>query len=331
MIKKITEEATKNDFECSQNSITKKSIQRRTKKTYCTLLPLLSKLPGNYTMLKTRKLINHHTIQRPTEKYKLGISFSGGGARGILHIGVLEALHKYGLHPEIVSGTSIGAFVGVLYASGMEPLQILDVIKTSKIYKLIKWKVPSGGLLDIKKVLSVLKEHIPMDDFASLKIPFCCSVTNLNSGLLEIKNSGKLFQWVLASASIPLVFEPQIIGGDTYVDGGILNNLPAQCIRAQCGVLIGVNVNHNGPEENISGFRAIAERAFRLTMAKNVHESFAICDFIINPPQARLFSIFDFKRANEIFKIGFEETEGRMAELLDIIGHRKILLENNRQ
>lgn len=265
------------------------------------------------------------------EKYKLGISLSGGGARGILHIGVLEALNKYGLHPDIVSGTSIGAIVGVLNAVGMEPLQILDLVKSSKMYKMIKLKVPSSGLLDLNKILLVLQKNISVDDFAALRIPFYCSVTNLNSGQSEIKCSGKLFQWVLASASIPLVFEPQIIEGNTYVDGGLLNNLPAQCIREHCGVLIGVNVNHNGPEENIIGFKAIAERAFRLTMAKNVHESLAMCDFIINPPTTRLYSVFDFGRANEIFKIGFEETERRIPELLEIIDHSNILLEKHGQ
>jgi NTE family protein len=278
-------------------------------------------------MLNIGKLINRRKVEKPQEKFKFGISLSGGGARGILHLGVLEALAIHGIHPEIISGTSIGAFIGVMYAAGMEPLQILELVKSSKMYKMIKWKVPSSGLLDMKKVLEVLQKYIPEDDFSALKKPFCCSVTNLNSGLAEMKSSGKLFQWVLASASIPLLFEPQVIGGNTYVDGGLLNNLPAQCIRDKCRLLIGVNVNHNGPEANISGFRAIAERAFRLTMAKNVHESFAICDFILNPPQTRLFSIFDFGKADDIFRVGFDETSRRMPELFEIIATRNILLE----
>lgn len=278
-------------------------------------------------MFKIGKLFNNHPVEKPAEneKYQFGISLSGGGARGILHIGVLEALRKHGLAPDIISGTSIGAFVGVLFAAGMQPLEILELVKSSRIYKMVKWRVPSSGLLDLHKLLTVMEKHIPEDDFAALKIPFCCAVTNLNSGLSEIKSSGKLFQWVLASASIPLLFEPQIIDGTTYVDGGLLNNLPAQSIRSQCRFLMGVNVNHNGPEENISGFRAIAERAFRLAMAKNVHESFAACDFVINPPQMRRFSIMDFKRVNEIFKIGYDETERRIPELVEFIDHRTIL------
>lgn len=260
-----------------------------------------------------------------SKPYKFGIALSGGGARGILHLGVLEALRKYGIHPEIISGTSIGALVGVFYASGMEPLQILELVKSSKLHRMINWKLPSGGLLDLKKALHILEKNIPEDDFSSLRKPFFCTVSNLNSGLTETKSSGKLFQWVLASASIPVIFEPQMIDGKTYVDGGLFNNLPADCIRDQCRFLIGVHVNRNDQEENITGFRAIAERTFRLIFAKNVHESLAVCDFVIDPPQTRLFNTFDFGKADEIFKIGFDETEQRILELAELVDLNSVI------
>jgi len=264
--------------------------------------------------------------QQP-KPFKFGIALSGGGARGILHIGVLEALHKYGIYPEIISGTSMGALVGVFYASGMEPQQILELVKSSKMHKMIKWKLPSSGLLDMKKVRILLESHIPEDSFAALKKPFYCTVSNLNSGLSETKNSGNLFHWVLASATIPVIFEPQIIDGSTYVDGGLFNNLPVECIRDQCRYLIGVHVNHNGPEENISGFKSIAERTFRLIFAKNVDESLALCDFVIDPPQTRLYNTFDFGKADEIFQIGYDETEKQILELFGSIDLKRVLQE----
>ena len=264
------------------------------------------------------------TIQKT---FKFGISLSGGGARGILHLGVLEALEKYGILPEIISGTSMGALVGVFYASGMKPLEILDLVKLSKLHRMINWKLPANGLLDLKKARSILEKNIPEDDFACLKIPFFCTVSNLNSGLTETKSSGKLFQWVLASASIPVIFEPQIIDGKTYVDGGLFNNLPVDCIRDQCRFLIGVHVNRNNPEENITGLQAIAERTFRLVFAQNVQESMALCDFVIDPPQTRLFNTFDFGKANEIFKIGFDETERRILELADLVDLNSVIRE----
>ncbi len=259
--------------------------------------------------------------------YKFGIALSGGGARGIVHIGVLEALHKYGIRPEIISGASAGALVGAFYASGMEPLEILQLVKSNKMTKMFTWQLPSHGLIDIKKIRSLFENNIGTDDFSSLKKPFYCSVVNLNSGQSEIKSEGKLFQWVLASASIPVIFEPQIIDGITYVDGGLLNNLPVDCIRDQCRILIGVHVNHNGPEENISGIKAIAERTFRLAIGQNVSESLSKCDFVIDPPETRLFNTFDFKKADEIFQIGFEETEKRILEMFDSIDINQVVQE----
>lgn len=259
--------------------------------------------------------------------YKFGIALSGGGARGIVHIGVLEALHKYGIRPEIISGASAGALVGAFYASGMEPLEILQLVKSNKMTKMFTWQLPSHGLIDIKKIRSLFENNIGTDDFSSLKKPFYCSVVNLNSGQSEIKSEGKLFQWVLASASIPVIFEPQIIDGITYVDGGLLNNLPVDCIRDQCRILIGVHVNHNGPEENISGIKAIAERTFRLAIGQNVSGSLSKCDFVIDPPETRLFNTFDFKKADEIFQIGFEETEKRILEMFDSIDINQVVQE----
>jgi len=149
---------------------------------------------------------------------KFGIALSGGGARGIAHIGVLAALENFGIKPQVVSGTSIGAIVGVLYAAGYSPKEMLKILVKRKFHKIINWHRPFSGLLDMGRMQKVMGEMIGEDDFSSLKIPFYCAVTNLNSGQGEIKSEGKLFQWVMASASIPVVFEPRIIDGQTYVD-----------------------------------------------------------------------------------------------------------------
>ena len=262
---------------------------------------------------------------------RFGIALSGGGARGIAHIGVLEALNKYGIVPEVVSGTSMEDIVGVFYAAGYPPQALLDILVERKFHKLVNWHMPFSGLIDMDKVKEAMEEVIGKDDFSSLKMPFYCAVTNLNSGLEEVKSEGKLFQWVTASASIPVVFEPQVIDGQTYVDGGLLNNLPAEAIRDECQILIGVHVNHNGPEEEIKGLKTIAERAFRLGIAQNVEKSKKICDFIIEPPEARNYSTFAFSKAEEIYEIGYCETEKQILRAFDYIDMEKVMeLKNNK-
>jgi NTE family protein len=255
---------------------------------------------------------------------KFGIALSGGGARGIAHIGVLQALDEFGIKPRVVSGTSMGAIVGVLYAAGYSPGAILEILVERKLHKMINWQRPFSGLIDMGKVLKLMKVMIGKDDFSSLKMPFYCAVTNLNSGLEEIKSEGKLFQWVMASSSIPVVFEPQIIDGQTYVDGGLLNNLPAEAIREKCQVLIGVHVNHNGPEEEVKGLKTIAERAFRLGISQNVEESKRICDFVIEPPEVREFSTFSFNRANEIYQVGYDATVRQIMKLFEDFNFEKV-------
>ncbi|QGY44998.1 patatin [Maribellus comscasis] len=261
----------------------------------------------------------------PGKKVRFGIALSGGGARGIAHIGVLETLEKYGIKPKIISGTSMGAIVGAFYAAGYPPKEILEIVSSRKFHKLINWHLPFSGLIDMDKVQEVMVEKIEKDDFSALKIPFYCAVTNLNSGLFEIKSKGKLFQWVLASASIPVVFEPQIIDGQTYVDGGLLNNLPAASIRDKCEVLIGVHVNHNGPEDEVKGLMTVAERCFRLGIAQNVEESKKLCDFLIEPPEARDFTTFNFNKAREIYEVGKRESERYIAHAFDSVDLEKIL------
>ncbi|MGC9352943.1 MAG: patatin-like phospholipase family protein [Mariniphaga sp.] len=256
---------------------------------------------------------------------KFGIALSGGGARGIAHIGVLQALEEFEIKPKVVSGTSMGAIVGVFYAAGISPKEMLEILVERKFHKMINWHRPFSGLIDIGQVQKVMADMIGEDDFSSLKMPFYCAVTNLNTGLEEIKSEGKLFQWVMASASIPVVFEPQTIDGQTYVDGGLLNNLPAEAIRDKCQVLIGVHVNHNGPEEEVKGLKTIAERAFRLGIAQNVEDSKKICDFVIEPPEAREFSTFNFNKAKEIYQVGYDATVKQIMKLFEDINLEKVM------
>lgn len=241
-------------------------------------------------------------------KVHFGIALSGGGARGFAHIGALKALEEYGLCPEMVSGTSMGALVGVLYAAGYSPDAIAAMFRQEKFYKLVDIRLRRGGILNLKKVQDLLTDRIGKNDFRALKKPYYVSVANLNTGENEVRHSGKLFEFVVASCSIPLIFAPQKIDGYTYVDGGLFNNLPAEAIRDKVDVVIGVHVNHSGPVGKISGSREIAERCFQLSIAQNVQASRELCDYFVDPPDVRRFGTFDFQHFDQIIEMGYNET-----------------------
>jgi NTE family protein len=245
--------------------------------------------------------------QKNEYDHDIGIALSGGSARGYAHIGVLKALDENGMSPDIISGTSMGALVGVLYAAGHSPDYILKLVKKDKIYNMVSLRLGQKGFFELDAVKKILKNEIKEDDFSALKKPFYLSVANITDAKNEVKGeNGPLFNYVLASCSVPVVFLPQEIGGKTYVDGGLFDNLPAASIKDKCQTLIGVHVNYNGPMEKIEGIREVAQRTFSLAIELNVVKSRELCDFMIEPDEMKAISFFDFDRIDEIVEIGYK-------------------------
>lgn len=236
-----------------------------------------------------------------------GIVLSGGGARGLAHIGVLAALEKHGIFPAVVSGSSMGAIVGAFYASGISTEEMLNIARNRKLHDLFDWSFPKhGGMLSLKALRLVLEKHIPEDSFQALKKKLFITASNISSGKTEVFSEGPLFQPIIASASIPIIFEPQQINGSTYVDGGLFNDLPVEPIKDKCKKIIASHVNYNGPDPELSSIRAIAERVYRLAIYQHVQKNFTMCDFIIDPPALREHGIFDFKNIDRLYEIGFD-------------------------
>jgi NTE family protein len=253
-------------------------------------------------------------------KYNIGIALSGGGARGIAHLGVLDALHKHGIEPEVVAGTSMGAIVGCFYAAGLEPKKILEEIKKEKLSKFLSWSLPGDGFFDLEHIEELMTRYIGENDFKALKKPLFVSVSNLHSGKNEIISQGPLFDYVIASASIPIVFKPRIINKLSYVDGGMQNNLPVLAIRDICRHVIAVHVNHSGPLEKIAGMKEIAERCLRLVIESNIRDSVEACDILIQPENVKNFFTFDFRKADALYKTGFDACENMMPEIIEKLG-----------
>ena len=206
------------------------------------------------------------------EKFKIGLVLSGGGTRGFAHLGVIEALNEAGIYPDIISGTSAGALAGVLYADGYTPKEILKLMNPGSRLDYMRPALPREGLLQIGGIMKILKSNLRAKTFEELKIPLYVSATDLNNGKAEYFSEGELLDPVMASASIPVLFQPVIINNICYVDGGVLDNLPLRPIEKKCRFLIGSFVNPVGYIEKISGLIGIAERTFMLSMSKEIGE-----------------------------------------------------------
>ncbi len=237
----------------------------------------------------------------------IGLVLSGGGARGIAHLGVIKALEEHGVIINRVSGASAGAIVGAFYCSGYSPDEILEIVIKTNLYKIVRPAMNWRGLLRIDNAIDIFKQYIPDDTFEGLKIPLHVAVTNISKGESEYFEKGGLLQVVLASSSIPVVFNPVKIGNYDYVDGGILNNLPVEPLIPLCDRIIGVHTNPAGPVDEVSNMKVLVERSLLLAINFNAYARQDNCDLFIDPIRLKDFLVFDFKRAKEIFTIGYEE------------------------
>lgn len=241
-------------------------------------------------------------------EYGLGITLSGGSARGYAHIGVLKALAEHGVEPQIVSGTSMGAIVGVLYAAGYEPVEIQKILTEETFSKMTNFSWRRTGLYKLEKMKVALQKYIPEDNFSVLKKPFYLGLSNLNEACGEIRNSGPLYDYLIASCSVPGFFAPIVLDEVSFVDGGLLCNLPASAIRERCRYLIGSHVNYPGKMRNFTGPRGIMERSINLGITQNTKPQMELCDFVIDPPEMQNYSLFDFSKIEEIIETGYRHT-----------------------
>ena len=247
-----------------------------------------------------------------TKKHKIGLALSGGGALGFAHIGAIQALEEHGVKPNFISGSSMGAIIGAIYCAGYSPAKIMRIIQAEKLYKLDKLMSPNlnfkqKGLSSHATLCATLKELIPHDCFDSLEIPFAVCVTNITSGTYEYYYSGKgIVEYVVASASIPGVFDPVVIKNTTYVDGGVLNNLPAEILHQKgCDYIIGVDVLPFLPIEKKS-ILDITLWSIRLMQHSNTQNGIKYCNWLIESNAIEKYNEFEFDKYKEIYQYGYK-------------------------
>ena len=237
-----------------------------------------------------------------------GLVFSGGGFRGIAHIGVIKALDEYGFKITHIAGTSAGAIIGALYAGGLDWKQILEFIKKVNIFSINNYAVGKPGFVDTEKLYSKFAEFFPADNFESLKIPLFITATNILEGSLKVFSEGELIRPILASAAFPGVFTPIKIADSYYVDGGALNNFPVDLIKNYCDQIIGVYVNpflKVGIEQLKHSFNVL-ERAYKIRSANDSLSKFGDCNLVISPKDLINHSTFSINDMDVVFDLGYQ-------------------------
>ncbi|HMF70927.1 MAG TPA: patatin-like phospholipase family protein, partial [Flavitalea sp.] len=223
------------------------------------------------------------------------------------------------IRPYAMSGSSSGAIAAALYASGKTPEEILELMKKHNYFGWgnLRWR--TNGFFSMDLLRKTLTENLGNNDFASTNIKLYITVTDIIKAESVIYSSGEIADIVIASASVPALFEPVKMGNKLLVDGGVLNNFPIEPLMSTCDIIIGSYVNHvSAGFTKHSFFESvdILDRCFHLAIARSVYSKVSNCDLFIDIP-LNDYGLYDMKRADEIFEIGYKTASLHREKLKD--------------
>lgn len=255
------------------------------------------------------------------KKYQLGVAFSGGGAKAAAHCGALQAMKEYGIQPEVVSGTSAGALVAVLYASGFTPKQMVETFQGLNFFKdIVTPHVPKGGLFDSRPLLELIRKKLPYSRMEELPIPTYIVASDIEHGAPKIFTKGEIAPRVVASCSIPVIFQPICINGVHYIDGGAFQNLPVSAIRQKCEKVIALNLNHLEEDKYKNTLMSVAYRSFMMMMTTNVAADTAQADLFVELDTCGCMA-YDMSKIESLFFRGYEST----VKVLEAKGYQRVM------
>jgi NTE family protein len=217
-------------------------------------------------------------------KPRIGLALGGGAAKGFAHIGVIKMLEASGIHADVVSGTSAGSVVGVLYASGMDAFQLQEQAFALDEGRIRDVRFFSGGLVQGQKLQDYVNALVKNTPIEKLRTPFAAVATQLENGDRAIFIRGNAGQAVRASSSIPGVFEPVEIDGRHFVDGGVVSPVPVDAAR-QLGadIVIAVDISARPDGSNPGSMMGVVGQSITIMGRRLAEQELGRADIVIRP------------------------------------------------
>ncbi len=248
---------------------------------------------------------------------RIGLALSGGAARGIAHIAVLETLEQEGIPIHAVAGTSAGSVIGALYCAGMTLSEIKRLLLNAKWKDVLKLTIPRQGLVSSEGIYRFMDEILPVKKFSALPIPFAAVATDLHTGEKVAITAGPIARAVQASCSLPIIFTPTEIDKRVLIDGGVASQIPVRTAREvlKAKKVIAVNVNYRAVEmDEFDNIVKIAAHLSALWASKNAREEEKLADVVIDV-NARGIPLYDLTKSKELLRRGKKATEEKLHQI----------------
>ncbi|WP_047417822.1 patatin-like phospholipase family protein [Cellulophaga sp. Hel_I_12] len=238
----------------------------------------------------------------------IGLVLSGGGVRGMAHIGVLQAMKEFGIEAKTISGSSVGALVGALYANGNSMEDMMRFFKETPLFKYNFLTIVKSGFIDTDRYIDIFKHYFPENSFEALEKKLYVVATNLQKGEEEFFSSGELIRPLLASAALPPVFSPVELKGNLFADGGVMNNFPTEPLLHSSDFIIGSNVSVTKElaQKDLKNSFQLTGRVTGLMIYASSKNKLVDCDVLISPNELENIGILDRKGMIKAYDIGYD-------------------------
>jgi NTE family protein len=252
-----------------------------------------------------------------SHKPVIGLVLGAGAARGFAHIGVIKALEAQGIHPDIVVGSSAGSVIAALLASGATGNDLNRLALNLDEATIADWGLPFagrfGGLIKGDALQNMVNREVQNKSIEQMRIPLGIVATELQSGKGILFRTGNTGLAVRASCSVPGVFQPAVISGKEYVDGGLVAPVPVSYARQMgASLVIAVNISSEPVHQDASGTFGILQQTISI-MQRSINEHELKTADIVIQPQLKQMSSSDFKSRNAAILAGESAAQAQMA------------------
>ncbi len=254
-------------------------------------------------------------------KKTLGIAFGGGAARGFAHVGVMKALEEAGIQADYVSGTSAGSIIAALFCDGYTYGDLYEITKKIRWKHLLTFRFGKGGMFLTDKMEKLLDNLLGGKQFEDLEIPLRVMAVDVNTGEQVVLDEGSVARAVRASATVPGVFVPFEYDGRLLIDGGMVNSLPADVVKAMgADIVLGINLNGGRVgERSVRRTIQIVKKTFNIIVNNNLQIGKQYIDLMVEPDVGE-FSYSSLRPRLTMIERGEEAMREVLPELREMLG-----------
>lgn len=278
------------------------------------LLPLLAALALTACETTTQPSKTHGPTAKP--RAVIGIALGGGASKGFAHIGILKVLKQHNIPIKVVAGTSAGAIVGSLYASGMSPDRLELEAEILGKTDLVDLTLSTSGFIKGDKLQNYINQKVGNRPIQQFPIRFTAVATDFSTGKAVAFNTGNAGQAVRASASIPNVFQPAVIGGRKYVDGGLSQPVPVSAARSQgANFVIAVDISARPTKNTVAGFFSYLDQTLNIMSHSALQNELGKANVVIKPAVLELGAVGGFDQKVRAIKLGEQAALAALPEI----------------